>query len=820
MQNGNLPSNHSSDVPAEPPSNGSPEPSPSSARDASLDLSSLLETVRREKVLILTTCLLVIAAVVGYTYTLPPVYQASALVKVDPESQGTSNIPGTIMSEATFGQTRNLAGEIGVLRNSIDLARRVTEKLRTAERADGNTSTFPVLQGGGSAGDTTGHAIARAILDKATFTPRGDRNMIEVTVESKSPEEASTIANLYAKAYKRFSREKARASVKAARDFLQTQAQKQEEKIDQLDEQWKVFARNTGLVERGEGGEQLAARFNELKARRDQVAFDLEKQQTQLELLRQQLRQFRPQLQESVERKQEASGLQSEITALEEKIAQMRAEAAKYYATNPDLEGDTTRIKQEFPDLASLLQRTEALEGQKRELTRRLVAKAGGVESSAVGNGTPLQRVAELRSQITQKELTISQLESQISALDAQIADYEARLNTVPSQRIQRKQLERKLKQAKTFHETILNELQRIAIAEESELGYVEVVRSAFVPGAPVRPNMRQNALLAVLLGLGLGIGLAFLKEAMNTRLRHPEDIEERGYTLLGVVPSMDPEIAQTFDGQDFIDVEDRQVSTRLMPLLNPWSSVTENYRLIQTNLDNGQDVDSETLLVTSALQQEGKTVTSVNLALTAALSGKRVLLIDADMRKPNAHKALDMPREPGLAEALESASRSESEQRAFVRRPTAGRDPIRGDSYIHRTPVEGLYFIPAGVPESAPSKLLDSGRIGRLLEATQGHFDVVVIDTPPTQAASDSVVIGAQTRATTLVVSADEADSRALDSAMSSLRAAGADVAGVVLNRYDEDKAASGNGYGYSYYRSEDYYEYQEDATGRPEPA
>jgi capsular exopolysaccharide synthesis family protein len=128
------------------------------------------------------------------------------------------------------------------------------------------------------------------------------------------------------------------------------------------------------------------------------------------------------------------------------------------------------------------------------------------------------------------------------------------------------------------------------------------------------------------------------------------------------------------------------------------------------------------------------------------------------------------------------------------------------------QTPVEGLHLIPAGIAKSAPTAALDSERMRTLLEVTQEHFDVVVLDTPPTRATSDAVVIGAETEAVTLVVSADESDSRALDAAMKALHQAGSRVAGVILNRFDDQKAGD-YAFNYAYYGADDYDEYQLEA-------
>jgi capsular exopolysaccharide synthesis family protein len=268
----------------------------------------------------------------------------------------------------------------------------------------------------------------------------------------------------------------------------------------------------------------------------------------------------------------------------------------------------------------------------------------------------------------------------------------------------------------------------------------------------------------------------------------------------------MDAEVASMFDGQDFIEVGDRTVSTRLMPVLNPWSSVTENYRLIHTNLKHTKE-DADTVLVTSAQQGEGKTTTAVNLALTAALGGQRVLLIDADMRRPTAHEVLGTSRTPGLADLLASVSRSSGQSSVSSGAKEKPIDP----SFIRRPLLDNLFFLPAGNGHAAPAKILNSETLRQLMSAVQQNFDFIVIDTPPTRVASDAIVIGSQTKARVLIVSAEEADSRGLDAVVKSLHTVDAAIAGVIFNRFDERKSRESGLYESSYYGSDDYYGYQE---------
>jgi len=804
MQNGNLPSTPHSEAPASSPSSGSGNPSspPDGSEVASLELSSIVATLARGKWIILVTCLLVAGSVIGYTYTRPTVYQATSMVRIDAESGGN---PMSMAQAGTAQPSRDVESEIGTLRNSIELARRVVKRARATEQADGTSRTFPILAPPDSGQASGGNSAARRLLEATQFSQsRQDRDLIRISVERRVPEEASTLANLYAEAYKAFSREKARSGIEAARQFLKTQAEKHRSKIQRLEQQWKSFARRNQVPTRGEAGERLAQQYQRLQTRRDELAFELEKEETQLGLLRQQLKQFQPQLQENVLGSQEASGTRSQIQALEEQITQMRVEAAQYYATNPELEGDTARIQQEFPELARLNGRMDALQARKQKLTQQLIDETAGPQSGGA-ESAPLERVAQLRSRITEKEVAVDQLQSQIAALDSQITAYKPRLNEVPKQRIQRQQIERRLKQAESFYQTIVSELQKATVAEEAELGYVEVVKSAFVPSAPIRPKTTQNVILGILLGVGLGVGLAFVNEATNTQLRRPDDVEKRGHPLLGTIPSMDPEIDRAFGGRDFAEVEDHRLSTRLMPLLHPWSSFTEEYRLIWNNLVHARGQSSGTersnvVLVASAQQGEGKTTTALNLALTGALSGQRVLLMDADLRAPTAHTALGMPNAPGLAEVFEilgTMVNARRQDQGRLEGTTVKQDRWNASS-IHRTLIDGLHFIPAGEVQEAPTKILDPKHMSRFVEVAQRRFDLVVIDTPPAQAASDALVIAGQTSAQAVVASVAGTDGRKLDSLITSLREVDTPVAGVVFNQHEERSAQNDSPYGY----------------------
>ena len=745
------------------------------AEEAQVDFSEIWETIREGKWVILLTCILVTGTIAAYTFTQDPVYEATSIVSIEPQTQQPQNLV------SYGGGTPDLADEIGLLQYSAELATRVARQMKETAKTVESKDYFPLLldeQGNPLPDEKAGQAI----IEKTSFTPLSQEQMIRISVRSEVPEEASAVANAYAKKYQQFSRERSRASVSAARNFLEEQAEKRKKEIRELERQWANFARQNDVMTQGEDGSRLIQEYTGLESRRSELQFQLEQEEKALQILKDQLEQYQPELRNQVMQEQEASELQSAISSINERIAQLRTQATQYYVANPELEGDTSRIRNEFPELADTNRRIRGFEKQKDQLIDQLIAKASG---SSTAEGGALSRAQQLRSRITEQEITVSQLEAQINALDERIAAYDKRLQNIPEQRIERNRLEQKLAQAEQFYGSIVNQLQQVIMKQESELGYVRPVRSAVVPSNPVSPNVKQNLVLGLLLGLGFGIGLAFLRRAVVDQLRSPDDLQNKGYSLVGVIPEMDREVKAAFDGEETIKVGDHQLSTRLFPLLNPWSPISENYRLVRTNLQHADSGAPDVMLITSPEKGDGKTLTAVNLAITMAQSGKRTILVDADLRRPNAHNMLDLSPEPGLAEILHTNG-SVAE-------------------HILATEVDNLYFLPAGRTDKPPAEALGSSRMQDLINQLRSEYDAVIIDSPPVLAVSDPVLLSTQADATLLVVSADRTDFRAIDMTEKTLNGVGVPIAGVIFNRFDERKQ-SGYGYGYNYEKTYGY--------------
>jgi len=753
---------------------------PSSPEETSLDLGAVRDTLTRNKWIILFTCMLVTGAVGAYTWSLPKIFESSAIVSVETPGNGRTAMMG-------FGGAPELDSEIGLLENSGELSRRVLARVRAAADTSAEAS-FPVLAPDDEGQPVDDLVIYERLRASTDFVAAGDQGLITITARSESPREAALLANLFAEEYRVFSQEIAREGVVAAREFLANQLEKRREDIQQIEDDWEAFAQNNAVATEGQDGQQVAREYVELQTQRDALAFQLEQEERQLAVLRSQLETSQPNLRENVFSEQKVQGLRTQIQVLENQIATLKTEAEQYYINDPTLRGNEARL----PELAEITRRMNGFEARKNALTEDLV-EATREAGLTIGDGTTsLAQMGTLREQVQAQEMTLGQLEAQLRGLDDRIARYQSRITSIPRQTVEREQLDRRLAQAERFYTDIAGELQKTIIAEESELGYVKIMRTAIVPMLPVSPDLQQNVLLGILLGLGLGVGGAFVRQSMNWQIYGPDDIQEQGYSLVGVIPKMNRELKKTFKGKTEIEVDGRTLSTSLFPLINPWSPITENYRLIRANLrfsglnENGTTTAAKSLLVTSPEPGDGKTTTAVNLAITITLSGHKVLLIDADMRRPNGHQLLGMERGPGLADVL------------------AG-DAVASE-VVQSTVVDGLSFLSAGTSSVPPTELLDSERMRALLAASEQRFDVVIVDTPPVLAATDPIVVAPYCDAVLVVASADQTDFRALAQVSDTLGAVGVPIGGVIFNRYDAHKAGGAYSYGYGYGDKYDY--------------
>jgi succinoglycan biosynthesis transport protein ExoP len=328
--------------------------------------------------------------------------------------------------------------------------------------------------------------------------------------------------------------------------------------------------------------------------------------------------------------------------------------------------------------------------------------------------------------------------------------------------------LRRDLETNRTLYEGLLEKLKEAGVTAGLRSTNIRPVDEARVPTAPAEPNVPRNLTFALALGLTTGIGLAFLLEGVDNTVRTPEQAQViSALPSLGMIPLGSRTGTDSSTKRSLLVASSREV-VELVTQWRPQSQMAEAYRALRTSLLlTSLGAPPKVILVTSALPQEGKTTTSINTAIVLAQKGTRVLLIDADLRRPTIHKTLGMGPKTGLSNVL------------------TGNATLQ-QTMVRSTILPSLWVLPAGTPPPNPAELLASTNMRDVLAKLREQYDHIVVDTPPTLSVTDAVVMSTRADAVVLVIRCGQTTKQALRRARDILAQVNARVSGVLLNAVD----------------------------------
>jgi succinoglycan biosynthesis transport protein ExoP len=406
-------------------------------------------------------------------------------------------------------------------------------------------------------------------------------------------------------------------------------------------------------------------------------------------------------------------------------------------------------------------------------------------------------QVAELSTQFGPSYPKVAQLTGQLKEIDAQIlletrkvagkvrGQYMAALqrenmlhdalekqkqeeNKLNESAIEYSILKRDLESYRTLYEGLMEKMKESAVSAGLKSNNFRIVDVARVPSAPVEPNIPRNLEFAFVLGLTSGVGLAFLLEGMDNTVRTTEQAQMiSGLPPLGMIP-MGSRTPREATNTKRLVIATSKEAVELVTQTRPNSQMAESYRALRTSLLlSNLGAPPKVIIVTSALPQEGKSTTSISCANVLAQKGTRVLLIDADLRRPSIHKTLGMGPRSGLSNVLTGSATLEQ---VITRSPS----------------LPNVFVLPAGTPPPNPAELLASTQMRDVLEELRGQYDHIVVDTPPTLSVTDAVVLSPRADAIVLVIRSGQTTKQALRRSRDLLMQVNAKVSGVLLNAVD----------------------------------
>ena len=665
------------------------------------------------------------ALAIGAVATLltQPLYTARATLQIDREAgKVTSADEQTPLDN--FGDEFFLT-QYGLLRSRA-LAIRVAESQGlTADDAFIRTMN---ARGTGQSGkpltaEERRQSVIRLLKTHEGVRPERGSRLVAVTFSSPDAALSARIANAFAENFIASALDRRFESSSYARDFLESRLTQVKARLEQSERDLVAYAASQQIIQLPAVGQP-----NQAEAGPSLAAANLESFNTALAAARAE----RIKTEQKWRQAQAASGMGLSDILQSPTFQVISEERAKLVAEYQD----KLRIfKPDYPDMAQLKARID-------ETDRQLALEAGAVRQS-------------LRAQYETALANEQVLGGQVGALKSAVLDLRGRS-------IRYTILQREVDTNRTLYDGLLQRYKEVGVAGGVAANNISIVDRAETPVTPSEPRPLLNMALASLVGIAFGVGLAYLREALDQAIRNPADVEA-DLPLLGAIPHL----------KATLDPRDALAETR--------SPMAEAYHALRSALQfSTPDGLPKTLMITSAAPGGGKTTTAFAVAQYVARLGFRVLLVDADLRNPSLRGLLGLEGGVGLSSVLTGASAlSEA---------------------VQPTEFPNLFAVSAGPPAPNPAELLAGPRLAMLIAEGDAIFDMIVFDGPPIMGLADAPMIGAVVAGCLLVIEAGRTTHAHLRQSLGRMSIGGAHILGAVLTKYQARRDPDGYGYGYGY--------------------
>lgn len=731
-------------------------------KEKQIDLRQYLGVMIKRRWVIITIFTVLVLTVAVNTFTAVPIYQATARIVIEKENPNLVSIQEVMAVDSTgtdYYQTqykiiesRTVAREVirmldlnnspeffpqhkdtvisnitGGIRDTVTTAAAwIKSLLKTEENKDRENAQT-------QDDDTPDSGLVSAFIDRIDVSPIRNSRLVDVSAEAKDPVMAARMANKLVKAYIGKNLETKLLAAKDAVQWLGERVSEERKKVEAAEKALLRYKEENQIITgfSSDAENITAQKLAELNAQ----VVEAESKRVEAETRYHQALSLEnsPDMLDSIPEVL-SNDLVKEVKKMEVVLYSRMSELSKKYGRNhPQMKA----IKSELADLK----------------------KRKAVEAKRVVNSLKNEyKLALAREDSLKHALAMQKTES-------------LKFN---KKAVQFGVLQRETESSKHMYEMLIRRFKETSLTEEMKTGNIRIIDKAEVPELPVKPKKKRNLLLAVIVGLSLGVGIAFFLEYLDNTIKLPEEIkEELKIPYLGPVPA-------------FSQDENQSSTIDLVTIHSPKSTASESYRGIRTGiLFSSADTTPQIIMVTSAGPKEGKTVTSANLSVCMANAGSKTLIVDGDMRRPRIHKVFDMDRNIGLSSILVGTGSPE--------------DAIVASS------IQGLDILPVGPIPPNPSEIIGSKKMKQFLDDLRKKYTRIIIDSPPISAVTDAVALAQMVDTTLLVIRAGETPRQVIQNSLEQLYAVNAKVLGAILNAVSVGRDSY---YYYQYY----YYYYGED--------
>lgn len=571
-----------------------------------------------------------------------------------------------------------------------------------------------------------------ALRNMMQADPKVGTELVDITVVARDAEKAALLANLIAETYQRRNLDALRDAARGAKEWVEQQEREWTARIDEANRELLAFLAEHKMADVEQQITALSARQGSLAEARAEVLTELA------------LRESTANTYESML----AQGRYSEIAK------QLDSEVAKLlFQEHARLVTEEARLRQRYADRHKSI---ESLTAERRRIEDELES--------------------EVRRMLGAERARVQLLRDRAETLQSELGLADDELLSMQRDKAQYEKLRMELERAREFYRQLGTRRGELELQAETQLNNVHVVERARVPSKASEPKVVLSLAFGLVGGLALGLGVGLVREMLDDTITSPLDVATwLRVPFLGMIPK----IESTTD----------DMAPELYTHAHPSSSVAEAVRAIRTVLElNPSGELPRRLMVTSAVSGEGKTSTLVRLGIAFANLDRRVLLIDADLRRPRLHSIFGVSRDLGLTTALTGGSL---------------------DACIEATSIPNLHVMPAGRSAERPNELLASMRLQATLADLDRRYDLILLDSPPAGLLSDAQILSRHADGVVVIVREQTASRTLIRSAITGLQQVGGQVLGVVLNAVDLNHRRANlryfYGYAYPYYAHED---------------
>lgn len=679
-----------------------------------------LHVVLRRRRLVLAVFLAVVAAATVRTLLTRPVYQADVQILIERENPNVL----TFKEVARVDSDRDDYYQTQYkLLQSRALARKVIEEmnlLRDPEFGGLTAEEAAAAKAGAPGASPVMEAAIDLLLYRLKIQPVRNSRLVAVGFEAYRPELAAQVANKLSQLYIQQTMEFRYQTSAEAGQWLGGQISEQRGKVEQAELALQKLKEKDGIVNIEERRTLVEQKLREVGT----ALTALKTQRLEREALYRQMKDApNPEELPEVMRNPLIASLRIELANLERQSVQLQE---RYLDQHPEVIKNRNQIA---------------------ETRKKIAAEA--------------QRV--IRAAENDYQAALAQEQSVAAALEAAKAE----ALDLSHRGLPYDSLKREMEANKDVLNSITARHKQTDVAQELKSSNIRIVDPAAIPRRPVRPNRASDIAMGLFLGLALGMMAAFFLEYLDNSIKTPEEVRlHLGVPLLGVIPE------HSKDAGGVVLSSSRQQGP-----------FVEGYHVLRTALSySWPGQDSRVLVVTSTAPAEGKTLTSVNLALTLAAMDGEVLLVDADLRKPQAHDLLGLQKSPGLSDIL--VGRAETAECV---------QQVKGTK---------LHLLPSGAHAPSPAELMSLPLLSAFVDGLRRTYSWIVIDTPPVGAVADALILSSLCDGVLVVAEAERIPRKAVRHTLERVRETGARILGLVLNRV----RIEGNAYYYSHYYSHYY--------------